>query len=145
MESVDKFWISLGHSFETNDASNIDFAGIKSASEFTRLFGKDRCKKKVVLFVDELEYDVLYEANDDIRASFLGTICSIKNAKCNYSLWFSVAIGPFSILHLSSNKSMSPFNANDPFQNPNFTRNKYSHYINIETLHMTTILPLIQQ
>ncbi|CAG8513272.1 10522_t:CDS:2 [Paraglomus brasilianum] len=120
MESVDKFWISLGHSFETNDTSNIDFAGIKSASEFARLLGKDRCKKEVVLFVDE--YDVLYEADDDVRASFLGTIRGIKNAKRNYSLWSSVAVGPFSILHLSSNKSMSPFNVKDPFQNPNFTK-----------------------
>src|SRR5580765_7598376 len=120
MESVDKFWISLGHSFEANDTSNIDFAGIKSASEFARLLGKDKCKKKVVLFVDE--YDVLYEADDDVRASFLGVIRGIKNAKRNYSLWSSVAVGPFSILHLSSNKSMSPFNVMDPFANPNFTK-----------------------
>src|SRR5690349_19287675 len=96
IESVDKFWISLGHSFETSAASNINFAGIKSASEFARLLGKDRCKQKVVLFVDE--YDVLYEASDEVRTSFLGIIRGIKNAKDSYSLWSSVAIGPFSIL-----------------------------------------------
>ncbi|CAG8517732.1 10350_t:CDS:2 [Paraglomus occultum] len=120
IESVDKFWISLSHSFETSVASNINFTGIKSASEFARLLGKDRCKQKVVLFVDE--YDVLYEASDEVRTSFLGIIRGIKNAKDSYSLWSSVAIGPFSILHLSSNKSMSPFNVKDPFPNPNFTK-----------------------
>lgn len=120
IESVDKFWISLSHSFEINGTSDIKFTGIKSASEFARFFMKDNCKKRVVLFVDE--YDVLYEADDDVRASFLGAIRGIKNAKDNYSLWSSVAVGPFSILHLSSNKSMSPFNVKDPFQNPNFTK-----------------------
>ncbi|CAJ0847574.1 9525_t:CDS:2, partial [Entrophospora sp. SA101] len=60
IESVDKFWISLGHSFEIDGTSDIKFAGIKSASEFARFFSKDKCKKRVVLFIDE--YDVLYEA-----------------------------------------------------------------------------------
>ncbi|CAG8732562.1 10441_t:CDS:2, partial [Funneliformis caledonium] len=41
--------------------------------EFARLFGKDKCKKKVVLFIDE--YDVLYEADDDIRALHAGLVC----------------------------------------------------------------------
>ncbi|CAG8466519.1 5498_t:CDS:2 [Ambispora leptoticha] len=90
IKSVESFWISLGLSFETS---------IKS---FAKFFGKNNCEKKVVLFVDE--YDRLYDADDDIRASFLGAIHDIKNAKDDYSLWSCVAIGPFSILHLSSNR-----------------------------------------
>ncbi|CAI2182686.1 7739_t:CDS:2 [Funneliformis geosporum] len=80
--------------------------------EFARFFSKDKCKKRVVLFVDE--YDVLYETGDDIRASLLRVICGIKNAKDKYSLWSSVAVSPFSILHLNSNRSISPFNVKDP-------------------------------
>ncbi|CAG8476304.1 9298_t:CDS:2 [Funneliformis mosseae] len=119
IESIDKFWISLNHSFETNTVSNIKFSGIKSASKLLDCLVKTSVKK-VVLFVNE--YDVLYEVGDDVRASFLRTICNIKNAKDNYFLWSSMAVGLFSILHLSSNKSMSSFNVKDSFQNPNFTK-----------------------
>ncbi|CAG8496711.1 10657_t:CDS:2 [Gigaspora margarita] len=39
-----------------------------------------------------------------------------------YAIKSVFAIGPFSILHLNSNKlTTSPFNVNEPFQNPNFT------------------------
>ncbi|CAG8680999.1 16375_t:CDS:2, partial [Funneliformis caledonium] len=113
------------HSFEINGTSDIKFTGIKSASKFARFFRKGNCKKRVVLFVDE--YDVLYEADDDVKASFLRAIHDIKNAKDNYSLWSFVAIGPLNILHLSSNKTMSLFNVKDPFQNPNFIKEQVQH------------------
>ncbi|CAI2198243.1 16100_t:CDS:2, partial [Funneliformis geosporum] len=142
IESVDKFWISLGHSFEIDDTSDIKFASIKSANEFARFFSKDKCKKRVVLFIDE--YDVLYEAGDDIRAPFLGTIHGIKIAKDKYSLWSSVAVGPFNILHLSSNRSMSLFNVKSPFQNPNFTKKQVQLlYRNFAHDHDFTIDPAI--
>ena len=76
--------------------------------------------KHVVLFIDE--FDALLEVHDDIKSSFLGTIRAIKNARDYYALLSLVAIGPFSILHLSSDRiTTSPFNVRDPFRNPNFT------------------------
>ena len=82
-------------------------------------FRKDIWKNPVVIFD---ECDVLYKANDDVRSSFLGMMRGIKNAKEYYAILSCVFIGPFSILHLNSDKiTVSPFNVKDPFSNPNFT------------------------
>ncbi|CAG8807952.1 347_t:CDS:2, partial [Gigaspora rosea] len=70
----------------------------------------------------EDDFDTLLEAHDEIRSSFLRTIRAIKTAKNYYALLSLVAIGPFSILHLNSERiTSSPFNVKKSFRNPNFT------------------------
>ncbi|CAG8761697.1 8437_t:CDS:2, partial [Racocetra fulgida] len=67
-------------------------------------------------------FDMLYSATDDVRSSCLSTLRGIKTTKDYYAIKSVFAIGPFSILHLNSNKlTTSLFNVNEPFQNPNFT------------------------
>ncbi|CAG8648719.1 4353_t:CDS:2, partial [Cetraspora pellucida] len=120
MNSVDKFWQTLGIHLKISVPKQIVFDNINSASDFDMAFKKDRWKNPVVLLIDE--FDMLYSATDDVRSSCLSTLRGIKTTKDCYAIKSVFAIGPFSILHLNSNKlTTSPFNVNEPFQNPNFT------------------------
>ena len=84
------------------------------------MFQKSKWENRVVIFIDE--FDMLYNATEDVLSSCLNTIRGIKGTKKNYAIWSVVAIGPFSILYLNSNNlTTSPFNVNEPFQNQNFT------------------------
>jgi hypothetical protein len=68
-------------------------------------------QKPLVLVIDE--FDVLYSAeNKNICESFLGTLRSIKTTPDDYNLQAVIALGPFSILEVSS-CSRSPFNVVD--------------------------------
>ncbi|CAG8637268.1 9798_t:CDS:2, partial [Dentiscutata erythropus] len=118
---TDTFWSALGVELHINAPRHFKLDEVKSADDFKLKFRKEQWNdKQVVLFIDE--FDELFRAHDDIKSSFLGTIRAIKNAKDYYALLSSVAIGTFSILHLSSDRiTTSPFNVRDPFKNPNFT------------------------
>jgi hypothetical protein len=119
METTSKFWSSLGVELQINAPQHFKLNDVKSADDFKlKLQKKQWNDKHVVLFIDE--FDVLLEAHDDIKSSFLGIIRAIKNAKDYYALLSSVAIGPFSILHLSTDRIIT-FNVMNPFRNPNFT------------------------
>ncbi|CAI2200524.1 7512_t:CDS:2, partial [Funneliformis geosporum] len=119
IESVEKFWSSFGLNLIRTAPQHIK-NHIKSGSDFANLFSTSGWKKRVVLFIDE--YDTLDTANDDVKSSFLKVIRGIKARKDEYAIWSINAVGPFSILHLSSKETTtSPFNVREPFQNPNFT------------------------
>jgi len=131
IEDEETFWERLGSSIRRDAIENIDIEStnvfgpsedlkINSAEDFLRIFEKRMWTKNVVLFIDE--FDKLYEADNKVRSSCLETFRGIKNSKNNYAIWSVVAIGTFSILHLKSEiVSTSPFNVNEPYQNPNFT------------------------
>jgi hypothetical protein len=121
MKTEDRFWLSMGTALNINAPKYFGDGDVKSSDDFLRKFRKAQWNDKhVVLFIDEM--DELLGAHDDIRSSFLGIIRAIKHTKESYALLSSVAIGPFSILHLSSDKiTTSPFNVRDPYRNPNFT------------------------
>jgi len=121
METKKSFWLSMGTALNINAPKYFGNGDVKSSDDFLRKFQKAQWNDKhVVLFIDEI--DALLGAHDDIKSSFLGVIRAIKNTKENYALLSSVAIGPFSILHLNSDRiTTSPFNIRDPFRNPNFT------------------------
>ncbi|PKY53971.1 hypothetical protein RhiirA4_472487 [Rhizophagus irregularis] len=121
METTDIFWSALGAELHINAPQHFKLNDIKSAYDFKLKLQKEKWNDKhVVLFIDE--FDALLEAHDDIKSSFFETIRTIKNVRDYYALLSSVAIGPFSILHLSSDRiTTSPFNGRDPFRNPNFT------------------------
>src|ERR1043165_4251710 len=119
VKSEEKFWSSFGRCLIRAAPQHIK-NHIKSGNDFADLFLTSGWKKRVVLFIDE--YDKLERANDDVRASFLETVRSIKTSKDIFAIWSINVVGPFSILHLSSKEtSVSPFNVREPFQNPNFT------------------------
>jgi len=120
VESVEKFWTSFGYCLSDSARAHFKDQDIKSSGEFAKLFGKDKWKSKVVLFLDE--YDILESADDVVKSSFLKAVRGIKTTRQFYDIWSINAIGPFSILHLSSKEvTTSPFNVKEPFQNPNFT------------------------
>ncbi|PKY30009.1 hypothetical protein RhiirB3_392248 [Rhizophagus irregularis] len=121
METKDSFWSSLGGALHASAPKYFGKADVKSSDDFWLKFWKEQWNdNRVVLFIDE--FDILREAHDDIKSSFLGVIRAIKNTKENYALLSLVAIGPFSILRLSSDRiTTSPFNISNPFRNPNFT------------------------
>ncbi|PKC55716.1 hypothetical protein RhiirA1_502660 [Rhizophagus irregularis] len=129
METSELFWTTLGSALVRDVKPNIDtdnfkfssVLNINSARDFIGAFGKDNCRNlNVVLFIDE--FDKLYEADQAVVTSCLETFRGIKNSKYNYAIQSIVAIGTFSILHLKSERtSTSPFNVNEPYQNPNFT------------------------
>lgn len=118
----DVFWSNLGNELHIKDPRLFKLNEIKSAADFKLKFRKGKWNdKQVVLFIDE--FDGLFGAHDDVRSEFLGTMRTIKNDRKYYAILSSVAVGPFSILHLKSDKeTASPFNVEEPFRNPNFTR-----------------------
>jgi hypothetical protein len=121
METKDRFWLSIGGALHASAPKYFGKDDVKSSDDFWLKFLKEQWNdNRVVLFIDEI--GALLGAHDDIKSSFLGVIRAIKNTKENYALLSLVAIGPFSILHLSSDRiTTSPFNVKDPFRNPNFT------------------------
>ncbi|PKC02781.1 hypothetical protein RhiirA5_424742 [Rhizophagus irregularis] len=120
ISTTDIFWSSLGTKLAINAPNYFKYNEVKSSDDFMFKFRKSNWESDVVFFIDE--YDVLLEANDDIKSSFLGTIRNIKNSKRDYAILSSVAIGPLSILFLKSDKiNVPPFNVIKPFRNPNFT------------------------
>ena len=121
METKDRFWLSMGGALHASAPKYFGKADVKISDDFCLKFMKEKWNdNRVVLFIDE--FDALLGANDDIKSSFLGVIRAMKNTKKNYALLSSVAIGPFSILHLDSDRiTTSPFNVMNPFKNPNFT------------------------
>ena len=144
METKDRFWLSMGTALNINAPEYFGNGDVKSSDDFLRKFQKAQWNdKRVVLFIDEI--DALLGAHDDIKSSFLGVIRAIKNTKENYALLSSVAIGPFSILHLSSDRiTTSPFNVKDPFRNPNFTLEQVQTiYKDFENDYKLTIDPEI--
>ncbi|CAG8598194.1 2444_t:CDS:2, partial [Ambispora gerdemannii] len=122
--SVDVFWQTLGMALQC-DAPKLfgplKNLSIKSATDFLSTFHRTQWKfSDTVILIDE--FDKLYRANDNVKSSCLGTLRGIKATKGNYAIRSVVTIGTFSILYLSSNNlTTSPFNVNEPFQNPNFT------------------------
>ncbi|PKY53660.1 hypothetical protein RhiirA4_499407 [Rhizophagus irregularis] len=114
METKDRFWSSMGDALHVSAPKYFGKADVKSSDDFWLKFQKKKWNdNRVVLFIDE--FDALLEAHDDIKSSFLGVIRAIKNTKENYALLSLVAIGPSSILRLSSD------NISNLFRNPNFT------------------------
>nr|CAG8471042.1 2575_t:CDS:2 [Entrophospora candida] len=120
IKSVDNFWETFGTQIHLDASKYIKLNSIKSANDFNIVFQKSKWENRVVIFIDE--FDMLYNATEDVLSSCLNTIRGIKGTKKNYAIWSVFAIGPFSILYLNSNNlTTSPFNVNEPFQNPNFT------------------------
>ncbi|CAG8686291.1 6922_t:CDS:2, partial [Cetraspora pellucida] len=119
IQNVDKFWHTIGTHLHINAPKQIGLDSINSANDFDLAFKKDRWENFVVLLIDE--FDRLYFATDDVHSSCLSTLRGIKITKECYAIKSVFAIGPFSILYLKNDFTVSPFNVNEPFQNPNFT------------------------
>ncbi|CAG8821836.1 21692_t:CDS:2, partial [Racocetra persica] len=119
IQNVDKFWHTFGTHLHINAPKQIGLDSINSANDFDLAFKKDRWENSVVLLIDE--FDRLYFATDDVRSSCLSTLRGIKITKDSYAIKSVFAIGPFSILYLKNDFTVSPFNVNEPFRNPNFT------------------------
>ncbi|RIB02180.1 hypothetical protein C2G38_903729 [Gigaspora rosea] len=121
MATIDTFWSTFGDALHIDAPKHFREDDVKSATDFMKKLAKEHWNDNpVVLFIDE--FDKLFESYDEIRSSFLSTFRAIKNAKHNYALLSSVVIGPFSILHLDSERiTSSPFNVKESFRNPNFT------------------------
>ncbi|RIA95673.1 P-loop containing nucleoside triphosphate hydrolase protein [Glomus cerebriforme] len=115
MKTINTFWSALGIALHINAPKYFGQDDIKSANDFILKFQKEQWNDNhVVLFIDE--FDILFEAYDYIKSSFLGTIRAIKNSRKNYALLSLVIIGSFNILHLDSNRIIT-----SSFRNPNFT------------------------
>ncbi|KAF0519593.1 transcriptional regulator [Gigaspora margarita] len=121
MATIDTFWSTFGAALHITAPKYFGKDDVKSATDFMMKLAKEHWNDNhVVLFIDE--FDTLFEAHDEIKSSFLRTIRAIKTAKNYDALLSSVAIGPFSILNLSSERmTTSPFNIKESFRNPNFT------------------------
>ncbi|CAI2183140.1 1517_t:CDS:2, partial [Funneliformis geosporum] len=119
MESVGEFWQTFGAQLYL-DVPEYELDNINSASDFGIAFQKIKWNYQIVFLIDE--FDRMYRANDDVKFSCLKTLHDIKKTREKYAIWSVVATGPFSILLLNSNDlTMSPFDIDDFFQNPNFT------------------------
>ncbi|CAG8470380.1 17950_t:CDS:2 [Funneliformis caledonium] len=85
-------------------------------------FYEEPCKK-VVLFFDE--FDTLLSPNNVQVCNSLLTNMRVIKTSPYYAIKSVVGIGTFSILNLNTtNRSVSPFNVSDAFQNPNFTEDE---------------------
>jgi hypothetical protein len=114
------YWSALGAELHIKAPQYFKLNDVKSADDFKLKLQKEQWNNKhVVLFIDD--FDELFGAHDDdIKSSFLETIRAIKNESDNYALLSLVAIGPFSILHLNSDRiPTTPFDV--VFRNPKFT------------------------
>ncbi|CAI2173708.1 10196_t:CDS:2, partial [Funneliformis geosporum] len=81
----------------------------------------DGRSKNIILFFDELD-TLLTSRLKEVCNSFLSNLRVIKTGP-SYVIKSVIGIGTFSILSLNqSDRSLSPFNINDAFANPNFTK-----------------------
>ncbi|CAG8788989.1 24608_t:CDS:2 [Gigaspora margarita] len=124
INNVDLFWQTLGMILQRNAPElfgPLKNLQIKFANDFLNTFHKTQWKSldAVILFD---EFDMLYNAMDDVLASCLTTLRGIKASKQDYTIRSIIVIGPFSIMHLNSNNLTTLlYNINEPFQNLNFT------------------------
>ncbi len=121
--SLDSFWTSFGCQL-CSDNKHVNLPNITSAADFADLLSEANKEKlfkgkNIVLFVDE--YDLLYQAPQEVLDSFLNTLRGIKQQKAAYCLQSFIGIGPFSILALSA-KTSSPFNVQTAVQVLYWTR-----------------------
>lgn len=74
------FWSAFGVAFHIDAPDYFKKVDVKSVDDFLLKLKKNNWDNRVIIFIDE--YDVLYEADDDVKASFLGVVIhGIKNAK----------------------------------------------------------------
>ncbi|KAF0425161.1 transcriptional regulator [Gigaspora margarita] len=130
MNNLDLFWQTLGITLQRNAPElfgPLKSLQIKSANDFLNTFHRTQWKSlNTVILFDE--FDMLYNATEGVLASCLTTLRGIKASKQDYAICSIIAIGPFSIMHLNSNNlTTSPFNVNEPFQNPNFILEQVQH------------------
>lgn len=121
--SLDSFWTSFGRRL-CSDNKHVNLPNVTSAADFADLLSEGNKEKlfkgkNVVLFVDE--FDLLYQAPQEVLDSFLNTLRGIKQQRAAYCLQSFIGIGPFSILALTG-KSSSPFNVRDAVQVLYWTR-----------------------
>ncbi|PKC64336.1 hypothetical protein RhiirA1_517110 [Rhizophagus irregularis] len=115
-------------SFESSDDLKIN-----SFDDFQETFDQSKWKKRIVLLIDE--FGKLYEADENVRSSYLETFHGMKSSRNNYAIWSIVTIGTFNILYFKSEKASTvPFNVNEPYENPNFMWNQvqflYNEFVN---------------
>ncbi len=128
-----RFWVDIGRNLwekltdEDEQIFNDKFFGRKTVSTASELSSAFNEWEFVVIFVDE--FDGLYSATDEVLNSFLDYIRTIKHAaKANedYPILSVVAVGTFGILNLNSSDTYnSPFNVQEPLQNPNLSRETF--------------------
>ncbi|CAJ0750121.1 20050_t:CDS:2, partial [Entrophospora sp. SA101] len=113
------FWHDLDNNFRSSCQGSFDECPpLRCRGDFLKWFAQRTYEKPVVLFIDE--FDRLYSAAAEIRDGCLSTIRAIKHMT-GVPLHSVVAVGTFAILALESNNYTSPFNIQNPFQNPNLT------------------------
>ena len=66
----------------------------------------------------------MLKAESKVCSEVLDIFRGIRNTTDIFAIHSVVAIGTFSILHIDSSSSTSPFNIKEPFQNPNLTLNQ---------------------
>ncbi|CAG8695878.1 20067_t:CDS:2, partial [Dentiscutata erythropus] len=123
MKNVEFFWQTLGTTLQRNAPEHfgpLKSLQIKSEDDFLNTFHGTQWKSLDTIILFD-EFDILYNAKEDILILCLTTLHGIKASKQNYAIRSVIAIGPFSIMYLNSNNlTMSPFNVNELFWNPNF-------------------------
>jgi len=97
-----------------DSASFLEFFGVRD-------FGDD--KSRIIIFLDE--FDELLKAESRVRSEVLKIFHCIRNSSpSTFAIHSTIAIGTFSILHINSDTSRSPFNIINSFQNPYLTLNQ---------------------
>ncbi|CAB4489018.1 unnamed protein product [Rhizophagus irregularis] len=138
------FWKTLGACIKRDACVHINFESlssfessddlkINSFDDFQETFDQSKWKKRIVLLIDE--FGKLYEADENVRSSYLETFHGMKSSRNNYAIWSIVTIGTFNILYFKSEKASTvPFNVNEPYENPNFMWNQvqflYNEFVN---------------
>nr|CAG8507490.1 6128_t:CDS:2 [Entrophospora candida] len=127
INSLDNFWKTLGLTLSRDNDCNFESCNtINSAQSFLDFFSKNFVNKnknlRIILFLDE--FDKLLKADSKVCSEVLDIFRGIRNTPGTFAIHSVVAIGTFSILHIDSSSSTSPFNIKEPFQNPSFTLNQ---------------------
>jgi hypothetical protein len=115
------FWRTFGNKFRKRWPQ---LPAIFDADGFSQWFSLSSREdpfggKRVVIFIDE--FDLLYSAPPTVRSnSLLHTLRGLKQLSTGTTLHSVVAVGPFSILQLTTSTG-SPFNTADAIRSPLFT------------------------
>ena len=117
-EDRDKFWASLGSLLRANRP---EIRCIETKPQFLSAFTREYWKEgeRIVILIDE--FDLLYEADLDVRDDCLSTFSGIRQSD-DYVIDSIILCGTFSLWGLTTtDRHVSPFNVNSRIENPYFT------------------------
>src|SRR6266511_2073599 len=98
-QSINIFWSSLSNAIVMSNGTT-SLHEVRNSDDFLDAFAKKKWNMKVILFIDE--FDLLYNATEEIRNDCLKIFRGIKNTPDGSAIFSIVAIGTFSIRYLNS-------------------------------------------